>query len=114
MWLGAWDEIGLDFYQAHYYPGLEADQNRSLREQLDALLPMDRPLWIGELPVRDPKFTSYNLDAALQACKDAGANGAAVWRWRKPATIDSDIAIGNVEPAALQAWLANQQGGVTA
>jgi hypothetical protein len=37
MWVRAWNEIGLDFYQAHYYPSAERDAGGDLPTQLAAL-----------------------------------------------------------------------------
>jgi hypothetical protein len=103
QWVRAWQEIGLDFYQAHYYPAVERDVNGGLGGQLAALLALDKPLWIGELPARDAS-PDYSLAKALRDCRTAGAFGAAVWRWTKPEDSGSDVAIGCVEPDTLLAW----------
>src|SRR5262252_7890232 len=50
MWVRAWMELGLDFYQAHYYPAAEGES--TLAESLSAVERLDRPLWLGELPAR--------------------------------------------------------------
>jgi hypothetical protein len=102
-WVRAWHEIGLDFYQAHYYPSTEREADANLGKQLAALPALDKPLWLGELPARDSS-PHYSLEKALNQCHDAGIFGAAVWRWTKPQPAASDAAVGCVEPATLRAW----------
>ena len=102
-WVRAWHEIGLDFYQAHYYPATEGQASANISKQLAALPALDKPLWLGELPARDAS-PDYSLEKALDDCRDAGVHGAAVWRWTKPEETGSDVAIGCVEPAKLRAW----------
>ena len=102
-WVPAWHEIGLDFYQAHYYPATEDKALASIAKQLAALPTLDKPLWLGELPARDAS-PDYSLEQALNECRDAGVHGAAVWRWTKPEAAGSDVAIGCIEPATLRAW----------
>lgn len=109
LWIRAWREVGLDFYQAHYYPTSEADAG-GLVLQLASHSRIEKPLWLGELPARDPAAEHYSLVGALNACRDAGILGAAVWRWTKPeAAIDTDMASGCVEPAILRAWNASER-----
>ncbi|HEX8872775.1 MAG TPA: hypothetical protein VF758_08420, partial [Candidatus Acidoferrum sp.] len=48
MWLRAWTELGLDLYQAHYYPATERDTGAGLAAQLAKLSALDKPLWLGE------------------------------------------------------------------
>jgi hypothetical protein len=103
LWVRAWNELGLDFYQAHYYPAVERDTGADLVKQLATFRSLDRPLWLGELPAHD-SASHYSLEKALGDCRDAGLVGAAVWRWTKPEETGSDRAIGCVEPATLQAW----------
>jgi len=103
QWVRAWHQIGLDFYQAHYYPATEREAGANLGKQLAALPALDKPLWLGELPARDAS-PDYSLEKALHQCRDAGLHGAAVWRWTKPQETSSDVAIGCVEPAVLRAW----------
>jgi hypothetical protein len=107
-WVRAWHEIGLDFYQAHYYPSKEREAGRELDKQLAALRSLDKPLWIGELPARDAS-PDYSFQKALGYCREAGVIGAALWRWTKPEETGSDWSIGCVDPAALQAWAAESQ-----
>jgi hypothetical protein len=104
MWVRAWTEIGLDFYQAHYYPTAEKWKRRNLAGQLAVLPPLDKPFWLGELPARDPSHPEYWLTEALRACWNAGLSGAAVWRWTEPEAEGTDVALGRVDSAALKAW----------
>jgi len=106
MWVKAWAELGLDFYQAHYYPSCERETGRDLARQLASLLPLDKPLCIGELPARDPSTLNYSLAEALSACRDAGLAGAGVWRWTEPSAGGTDLSIGCIDPDLLQAWAA--------
>jgi hypothetical protein len=106
IWLKAWAELGLDFYQAHYYPSCERETGRSLAEQLASLPLLDKPLCLGELPAQDPSTPEYSLENSLTLCRDAGLAGAAVWRWTRPEPTGSDAAIGCVDPVLLQAWAA--------
>lgn len=103
MWVRAWTEIGLDFYQAHYYPATEKWKRRNLAGQLAVLPPLDKPLWLGELPAGDPSHPEYSLTEALRACQNAGLSGAAVWRWTEPEAEGADVAFGRVDSAALKA-----------
>ena len=104
-WLRAWSEIGLDLWQAHYYPRLESDQPLSLAEQLATLAYASHQLWLGELPGRDPSVPAYYLDRALTACRDAGLAGAGIWRWRPPEPGGPDEAFGSIQAETLSAWL---------
>jgi hypothetical protein len=105
MWVRAWSEMNLDFYQTHYYPSVESDRKVSLAGELAVLTRLDKPMWLGELPVRDPSSTAYSLENTLDVCRNAGLLGAAVWRWTEPAATESDAAMGRIEPAVLQAWI---------
>lgn len=106
MWLKAWAELGLDFYDAHYYPACEKETQRNLAQQLAALPPLDKPLCIGEVPAQDPSNPDYLLADALATCREAGLAGAGVWRWTTPEAGGSDGHIGCVDPALLRAWAA--------
>jgi len=110
-WLRAWSEMGgLDLLQAHYYPHLERDQNRSLVQQLAALSDARQRLWLGELPANDPSTPEYSLTEALRVCRQAGLAGAGIWRWRPPKSDDPDFAFGFVEPETLLAWNTHSSG----
>jgi hypothetical protein len=109
MWVRAWTELGLDFYQSHYYPGEEKESRKGLAEQLAALPPLDRPLWLGELPARDLSQASYSLPHTLEICRAAGLCGAAVWRWTQPTAQGTDVALGRLDPAELAAWSASER-----
>lgn len=102
LWMRAWREVGLDFYQAHYYPAAERDAG-DLAVQLVSYSRLEKSLWLGEIPARDLAAT-YTLAKALDACSDAGIIGAAVWRWTRPSADDSDPSVGAVEPAILKGW----------
>lgn len=101
-WLRAWNAIGLDFFQAHFYPSMEP--RASFAKQLASVGELDRPLWIGELPARDPSAPGYSLFETLHACRSAGLHGAAVWRWTTPEASGSDVALGSVDAELLAAW----------
>lgn len=103
-WVRAWNEIGLDFYQAHYYPAESKDPGADFIRQLAAARSLEKPLWLGELPAHDPKLPGYTLESALSQCRDAGLLGAAVWRWTVPEPSGTDARFGNVQPEVLIAW----------
>ena len=105
LWLRAWSELHLDFYQAHYYPGSELDTDTKFHDLLAVADSLDKPLWLGELPARDPSSPGYSLENALTHCRKAGLYGAAIWRWTQPEPSGTDTHIGAIEPAVLQAWL---------
>jgi hypothetical protein len=109
IWVRAWTELGLDFYQAHYYPAGEVETRRDLAQQLAALAPLDQPLWLGEVPARDPARSNYSLRDTLEICRSAGLCGAAVWRWTEPDAEGTDATLGRIEPAALKDWTTLQQ-----
>jgi hypothetical protein len=109
MWVRAWTELGLDYYQAHYYPAGEAETRRDLAQQLATMPPLKKPLWLGELPARDLSQPGYSLAQALNVCQNAGLCGAAVWRWTKPDLQGSDVALGRVDPDELIAWSASER-----
>ncbi|HYA78835.1 MAG TPA: hypothetical protein VED65_00735 [Candidatus Bathyarchaeia archaeon] len=109
LWVRAWTELGLDYYQAHYYPAAEEETKRDLAQQLMNLPPLDKPLWMGELPARDPAHPRYSLHQSLELCRSAGLCGAAVWRWTEPESQGTDVAIGRVDPAELKAWSASER-----
>jgi hypothetical protein len=103
LWTPAWREVGLDFYQAHFYPGSETEGG-DIGVQLATIAKLDKPLWVGELPASDSATAAYSLFSALDACREAELHGAAVWRWRKPEPSGTDVAVGCVDAAALKAW----------
>ena len=104
MWVRAWTEIGLDLYQAHYYPRAERWKRRNLAQQLAILPTLDRPLWLAELPAQDPFYPEYSLPQALDSCRNAGLCGAAIWRWTEPDPQGTDEALGRIDPDLLRAW----------
>jgi hypothetical protein len=104
-WVRAWTELGLDFHQAHYYPAAERNEKLSLREQLDSLKDVEQPLWLGELPSKDPSFPDYSLEQSLNVCRRNGLAGACIWRFRAPAPGGPDAAFGAADLGFLSAWL---------
>ncbi len=106
LWVRAWSELQLDFYQAHFYPKTEMETGQTLSQQLASLPALDKPLWLGELPAHDANNPNYLLENALTECRQASLSGAAVWRWTAPTLTDSDVAIGKANPEVLRAWLA--------
>jgi hypothetical protein len=103
-WLRAWTEIGLDFYQAHYYPADGKDSAADLAKQLSIVPSLDQPLWLGELPARDAKRPEYMAETLLSQCRNFGLLGAALWRWTEPEATGTDGRFGCVEPETLRAW----------
>jgi hypothetical protein len=73
LWLEAWRDLGLDFYQAHWYEHLErrAPLARPVRD-----LKLDRPVMLGEFPSR---LASRELQWILETARAAGYSGAFVW-----------------------------------
>jgi len=104
LWTRAWTSLGLDFYQAHYYPGTESENRGGLSQQLGALQLLDKPFWLGELPARDPSHPDYSLSQALDICRRTGAFGAAVWRWTEPEAGSTDHKVGSVSTDELIKW----------
>jgi hypothetical protein len=103
-WVRAWSELGLDFYQAHYYPVQDRSGKSGLARQLACLPPLDKPLWLGELPAKDDQASGYSLEKSLTECRDAGLLGAAVWRWTAPEKTGTDAHLGSIDPKILGAW----------
>ncbi|HET6931177.1 MAG TPA: hypothetical protein VFI45_12715 [Candidatus Acidoferrum sp.] len=103
-WVRAWSELGLDFYQAHYYPVQDPSGKSSLARQLACAPPLDKPLWLGELPAAEDAASGYSLKRSLTECRDAGLLGAAVWRWTPPEKAGTDAHLGSVDPEVLSAW----------
>jgi hypothetical protein len=73
QWLEAWRNVGLDFYQVHWYEHLErrAPLARPVRD-----LKLDRPVMLGEFPSR---LASLELRRILETARAAGYSGAFVW-----------------------------------
>jgi hypothetical protein len=103
-WVRAWSELGLDFYQAHHYPVQDPSGKSGLARQLACLPPLDKPLWLGELPAADDVASGYSLKKSLMECRDAGLLGAAVWRWTTPEKAGMDAHLGSVDPKILAEW----------
>jgi hypothetical protein len=103
-WVRAWSEFGLDFYQAHYYPVQDPSGKSGLAKQLACLPPLDKPLWLGELPAADDEASGYSMEASLTQCREAGLLGAAVWRWTESEKTGTDAHSGAIDPKILSAW----------
>jgi hypothetical protein len=103
-WVRAWSELGLDFYQAHYYPVQDPSGKSGLAKQLACLPPLDNPLWLGELPAANDEASGYSLKNSLTECREAGLLGAAVWRWTVPEKTGTDAHLGSVDPKILSVW----------
>jgi len=103
-WVRAWAELGLDFYQAHYYPKHDSARCSGLGKHLATLPALDQPLWLGELPAHDETSPGYALESSLTHCSAAGLLGAAVWRWTPPEKTGTDLHLGHIDPNVLRAW----------
>jgi hypothetical protein len=72
-WLSDWRDVGLDFYQAHWYEHL--DRRAPLARPVQAL-GLDRSVLLGEVPTRvAPGQLRWILDTALAS----GYSGAFLW-----------------------------------
>jgi len=103
-WVRAWSEMGLDFYEAHYYPVQDPSGKSGLARQLSCLPLLDKPLWLGELPAADDEASGYSMKTSLTECREAGLLGAAVWRWTAPEKTGTDAHLGSVDPKILSVW----------
>jgi hypothetical protein len=93
-WVGHWQNVGLDFYQFHYYPGTEGE--RTLDEVLPDLPPgLNRPVWLGEIPANVTGNSGF-MSRALEDAYTAKLAGAAPWSMRG---VDE---YGAADPAALK------------
>lgn len=72
-WLDAWRDVGLDFYQTHWYEHLErrAPLARPVHD-----LGLDRPVVLGEFPSRLPPI---ELRRILDTARLSGYAGAFFW-----------------------------------
>ena len=85
-WVGYWQNVGLDFYQFHYYPGTEEDR-KLVEVLLDLPQDLNRPVWLGEIPANvqgNAGFITEVLEDAYTArlAGGAGLTGAAPWSMR--------------------------------
>ena len=93
-------ELGLDFYQVHWYDSLG---RRHRPERPVGPLGLDRPLVLGEFPTRGSAYTAGEL---LQAARDAGYAGAFAW-----SVLAEDAFSAGVESAtAVAAWARGTKG----
>jgi hypothetical protein len=72
-WIDAWRDLGLDFYQVHWYAHLES---RAPLARPVRLLGLDRPVVLGECPSR---VAPAELRRILETARAAGYEGAYVW-----------------------------------
>jgi hypothetical protein len=72
-WLDAWRDLGLDFYQVHWYGHLEA--RAPLATPVEGL-GLDRPVVLGEFPSR---VSPVELRRILDTARAAGYAAAFVW-----------------------------------
>jgi hypothetical protein len=85
-WVGCWQNVGLDFFQFHYYPQTETP--KTLIEVLPDLPPgLDRPIWLGEFPANlsgSLDFMGATLEGAYNSGSQGGMKlaGAAPWPMR--------------------------------
>jgi hypothetical protein len=97
-WVGCWQNVGLDFYQFHYYPGTEG--NKTLDEVLpDLPAGVNRPVWLGEIPANVAGNSGFMM-GALGDAYTAGLAGAAPWPMR-----DVSDGYGAADPVALKGFV---------
>jgi hypothetical protein len=72
-WRDTYRELGLDFYQVHWYDTLQ--QQPSLDTPL-AELGFDRPVLLGEFPTRGSKHSAGEI---VETARAAGYSGAFYW-----------------------------------
>jgi hypothetical protein len=84
-WVSYWQNVGLDFYQFHYYP---ENEHRQLVDVLPDLPPaLNQPVWLGEFPANEPATDGYMTMLLKQAytlelAGGAKLAGAAPWPMR--------------------------------
>jgi hypothetical protein len=84
-WVSYWQDVGLDFYQFHYYPETE---HRQLVDVLPDLPPgLNRPVWLGEFPANEAATAGYMTQLlgqayTLQLTGGTELAGAAPWPMR--------------------------------
>lgn len=97
QWVRIWQNVGLDFYQFHYYPGTEG--NKTLDEVLLDLPPsITRPVWLGEIPANVTGNSGFMIDT-LGDAYNAGLAGGAPWSIR---SVDGN---GAADPVALKGFV---------
>ena len=84
-WVGIWQNVGLDFYQFHYYP--QPENPKKLIVSCQAAAGLNRPIWLGEFPANvagslEPMRAT--LEDAFNAVLPNGMKlaGAAPWSMR--------------------------------
>ena len=87
MWVHLWQNLGLDFYEVHYYPGMDGSGDPGSGLPPCAALNLDKPCIVGEFP---SAVDSYGLNDTtprsarwyLDTIHDRGYAGAMVWSVR--------------------------------
>jgi hypothetical protein len=72
-WRASYTDLGLDFYQVHWYDNLK---HQPPLQTPVAQLGFDRPVLLGEFPTRGSKWTR---DEIIDAARAAGYSGAFYW-----------------------------------
>jgi hypothetical protein len=72
-WRASYTDLGLDFYQVHWYDSLK---HQPPLQTPVAQLGFDRPVLLGEFPTRGSKWTR---DEIVDAARAAGYSGAFYW-----------------------------------
>ncbi|MBL8153330.1 MAG: hypothetical protein JNM70_04025 [Anaerolineae bacterium] len=75
-WLIEWTDVGLDFYQFHYYEHMETD---TPFDSPAADLGLDKPVILGEFPTKDNRRT---MSEYLEMTWTNGYAGALAWSYR--------------------------------
>jgi hypothetical protein len=90
-WVGIWQNVGLDFYQFHYYP--KTENLKTLLEVLPDLPPdLDRPIWLGEFPANvggSPDPMRATLEDAYNSGSQGGTKLAGAAPWAMPDVQDT-------------------------
>ncbi len=84
MWVHLWQGLGLDFYEVHYYPGMDGSGEAGGGLPLCASLNLDKPCIVGEFPSVNVSYglsdtTPRSARWYLDTIHDRGYAGALVW-----------------------------------
>lgn len=77
QWLHYWTDLGLDYYQFHWYDHFAAEEPFPWRPVAE--LGLDKPCLIGEVPTSS---TAYSAAQFLKAAADGGYYGLLFWSLR--------------------------------
>ena len=86
-YVSTWKNLGLDFYQIHYYPWMDNGKGAGAGLPTYAALSLDKPCIVGEFPTADSSYGLYdtNGDSArwyLDTIYNDGYAGALGWSYR--------------------------------